>query len=69
MQSNYIIRMTHEGLPCWHIVRVAKVKEPLLQKLAMGADVDISTLGEILESGWGKNISDEIKTRYGALDV
>lgn len=64
MENNYIIRLRHEGLPCWHIIRASRMKEPLLSKMQHGADVDVSTLGTILQSGWGKEIPPEILQKY-----
>jgi hypothetical protein len=65
MQDNYIIQFIHEGLPCWHIVRAPRLKEPLINKLQTGVEVDISSIGEILESGWGSDIPEETKRKYG----
>ena len=69
MANNHIIRLKHEGFPCWHIVDVSKLKEPLLKKLNQGEDIDVKALGNVLESGWGKNIPDDIAKTYGVKAI
>ena len=69
MENNYLIRLRSEGLPCWHIIRASKLKEPLLKKIESGTEMDVSLLGVILESGWGKEIPDEIKEKYSPHGV
>lgn len=64
MESNYIIHLSHEGTPCWHIIRASKIKEPMLSKLPHGEKVDVSSLGTVLESGWGSDIPLELKLKY-----
>lgn len=54
MSNNRVtIRLRANGLPCWHIVEVAPLKMPLLKRLEAGEDIDISSLGRVIESGWG----------------
>ena len=65
MDDNYLIRLTHEGFPCWHILRVSRTKAPLLDKLPLSGVVDVTQIGQVLASGWGSNVPEEIAQRYG----
>ena len=47
------IRLKVGGLDCWHRVLVRKTKLPLLARLEAGEAIDVKSLGEVLESGWG----------------
>ena len=65
MKNHYIIRLTHEGLPCWHIIAASRLKEPLLDKIANGSEVNVDSLGTVLASGWGNDIPNDILEKYG----
>lgn len=54
MSKPVTIRLKSNGQDCWHLVRVSPTKKHLLKKLAAGATIDVKTLGEVLESGWGE---------------
>lgn len=55
MSSNRVtIRLKANGLPCWHIIEMSLTKAPLLKRLQDGEDIDVTSLGRIIESGWGE---------------
>lgn len=65
--QRHTIRLTHDGLPCWHIVEVHPLKLPLLKKLQAGEAVDITTLGRIIASGWGEPPPETVD--YSTIDA
>ena len=53
MTKPLYIRMKANGLDCWHLVAVKPTKLPLLKRIEAGEAIDVTELGDVLESGWG----------------
>ncbi|HCR85472.1 MAG TPA: hypothetical protein DIV86_02225 [Alphaproteobacteria bacterium] len=66
-ESVYFLRLKDENTYYWHYIKVPKIKESLLKKLEQGSEIDVATLGHILESGYGFLPSDEVIKKYEAV--
>ena len=54
MSTNRVtVRLMSHGLACWHIVEISPLKMPLVKRLEAGEDMDVASLGRVIESGWG----------------
>ena len=64
----YSVRMREGMSYFWHIISVKRNKESLLMNATNAQELDIKSLGTILESGWGINIPQGIKDKYSISD-
>lgn len=59
-----LVKLEYQGIPCWHIVTVSRLKKPLLQKFKAGQVIDVSEIGEIQMSGWGSNVPNSVNKKF-----
>lgn len=59
----YLVRGKADGIPCWHYILVDKQKLPMFKIRVKTNQIELADYGQILESGWGENPSEEIQAK------
>ena len=63
----YLFRGKDRGKPAWHYVLVEKALLPLLLRRTNGDSLDVADFGLILESGWGKDPPENVRTNINEM--
>ena len=63
----YLVRGKDRGKLAWHYVQVEKALLPLFLRRTNGGSLDVADFGLILESGWGKDPPENVRTNINEM--
>ena len=63
----YLVRGKDRGKPVWHYVLVEKALLPLFLRRTKGGSFDVSDVGLILTSGWGKDPPENVRKNINEM--